>query len=99
MKIESAYALFSHAYLTSPLTLTLQQKRLREQRWILPTPPASAQHRLTSTLPVTLSGNDTAFDKEFDDAWETTSDWNEDDEDAIDEENELCFPGLSFRRE
>ena len=30
-------------------------------------------------------------DLEFEDAWETTSDWNEDDDDAIREEAELCF--------
>lgn len=28
---------------------------------------------------------------EFDAAWETTSDWNEDDDEAIQEENALCF--------
>jgi hypothetical protein len=34
---------------------------------------------------------ESALDIEFDNAWETTSDWNEDDEDAADEENLLCF--------
>jgi len=75
-----------------------RQKRLREQRWILPTPPAATQHRLATTLPATLSANEAALDKEFDDAWETTSDWNEDDDDAIDEENDLCFPGVTLGR-
>ncbi|EJT96943.1 hypothetical protein DACRYDRAFT_85365 [Dacryopinax primogenitus] len=75
-----------------------RQKRLREQRWILPIPPVAVQHRLASTLPATLSVNDAALDKEFDDIWETTSDWNEDDDDAINEENDLCFPGVLFRQ-
>lgn len=34
-----------------------------------------------------------AIDIEFENAWETTSDWNEDDVDAIYEEYTLCFPG------
>lgn len=33
-----------------------------------------------------------AIDIEFENAWETTSDWNEDDVDAIAEESRLCFP-------
>lgn len=32
------------------------------------------------------------IDVEFENAWETTSDWNEDDDEAAQEENELCFP-------
>jgi len=75
-----------------------RQKRLREQRWILPAPSASTQLRLTTTLPVALSANDVALDMEFQEAWETTSDWNEDDDEAIDEENDVCFPGVSFGR-
>lgn len=34
-----------------------------------------------------------AIDIEFENAWETTSDWNEDDIDATFEEYTLCFPG------
>jgi CTD kinase subunit gamma len=34
-----------------------------------------------------------AIDIEFENAWETTSDWNEDDIDAVYEEYNLCFPG------
>ncbi|PVF93554.1 hypothetical protein CPB86DRAFT_790007 [Serendipita vermifera] len=34
-----------------------------------------------------------AIDIEFENAWETTSDWNEDDIDAVFEEYSLCFPG------
>jgi CTD kinase subunit gamma len=32
-----------------------------------------------------------AIDIEFENEWETTSDWNEDDDDAATEEAELCF--------
>ena len=33
-------------------------------------------------------------DIEFENEWETASDWNEDDNDAADEENDLCFSRL-----
>jgi CTD kinase subunit gamma len=33
-----------------------------------------------------------ALDIEFENEWETTSDWNEDDDEAIGEEAELAFP-------
>jgi CTD kinase subunit gamma len=33
-----------------------------------------------------------ALDIEFENEWETTSDWNEDDEEAIGEEAQLAFP-------
>lgn len=36
-------------------------------------------------------GEELTIDIEFENEWETTSDWNEDDDDAIGEENELCF--------
>jgi CTD kinase subunit gamma len=36
---------------------------------------------------------ETIEDVEFENAWETTSDWNEDDEEDVKHENELCFPG------
>ena len=36
-------------------------------------------------------GGEATLDIEFDNEWETTSDWNEDDDEAIREENELCF--------
>ncbi|KAK2463025.1 hypothetical protein APHAL10511_004680 [Amanita phalloides] len=32
------------------------------------------------------------IDIEFENEWETTSDWNEDDDEAVQEESELCFP-------
>ena len=39
-----------------------------------------------------------AIDIEFENAWETTSDWNEDDIDAVYEEFMLCFPGTSPKK-
>lgn len=75
-----------------------RHKRLRERRWVLPAPPLSSQLRLNNVLPCSVGGADSAVDIEFENAWETTSDWNEDDDDAIDEENTLCFPGIDFGR-
>ncbi|KAI0319262.1 CTD kinase subunit gamma CTK3-domain-containing protein [Amylostereum chailletii] len=72
-----------------------RHKRLRERRWVQPIshapPPA-----LATFLPLTDDGdgeNELTLDIEFENEWETTSDWNEDDDDAVAEENELCFPG------
>jgi len=42
-----------------------------------------ARHSQGPVLPI---------DIEFENAWETTSDWNEDDVEAIAEEDALCFP-------
>ncbi|CAG7850739.1 SubName: Full=Uncharacterized protein {ECO:0000313/EMBL:CCA68504.1} [Serendipita indica DSM 11827] len=39
-----------------------------------------------------------AIDIEFENAWETTSDWNEDDIDAVYEEYMLCFPGTAPKK-
>ncbi|KAG8829881.1 hypothetical protein FRC17_005841 [Serendipita sp. 399] len=39
-----------------------------------------------------------AIDIEFENAWETSSDWNEDDIDAINEEYALCFPGTPSQK-
>lgn len=36
-------------------------------------------------------GEELTIDIEFENEWETTSDWNEDDEEAVLEENALCF--------
>ncbi|KZV69782.1 hypothetical protein PENSPDRAFT_608211 [Peniophora sp. CONT] len=69
-----------------------RHKRLRERRWVQPTNPAPALHagQLVSFLP--LTDGQLPIDIEFDNEWETTSDWNEDDDDAVAEENGLCFP-------
>ena len=42
-----------------------------------------ARHSQGPVLPI---------DIEFENAWETTSDWNEDDVEAVAEEDVLCFP-------
>lgn len=38
-----------------------------------------------------------SLDIEFDNEWETTSDWNEDDDEAVAEENLLCYPNVGTR--
>jgi len=75
-----------------------RHKRLRERRWVQPTShnPATFQPpQLASFYPLTEPGNgqeELALDIEFENEWETTSDWNEDDDEAIGEEAELAFP-------
>lgn len=78
-----------------------RHKRLRERRWVQP-----VSHAVTTHLPPPLaaflplagedhggdSAGDLPLDIEFENDWETTSDWNEDDDDAAMEENQLCFP-------
>ncbi|TFY83750.1 hypothetical protein EWM64_g256 [Hericium alpestre] len=72
-----------------------RHKRLRERRWVQPVSLApNAVPPLASFMPLDdANGEELTIDIEFDNEWETTSDWNEDDDDAIGEENELCFPG------
>jgi len=76
-----------------------RHKRLRERRWVQPVshnPHSHLQPQLASFLPLTDDGDgegELTIDIEFDNEWETTSDWNEDDDEAATEENELCFPG------
>ncbi|KAI0800451.1 CTD kinase subunit gamma CTK3-domain-containing protein [Fomes fomentarius] len=75
-----------------------RHKRLRERRWVQPVShnlPAAVPP-LASFLPLTDYGDgagELTMDIEFDNEWEATSDWNEDDEEAVAEENALCFPG------
>lgn len=75
-----------------------RHKRLRERRWVQPTShnPATFQPpQLATFYPLTEPGDgqeELALDIEFENEWETTSDWNEDDEEAIGEEAELAFP-------
>lgn len=52
---------------------------------------SSAVVNAPSSAQTQTSHPESALDIEFDNAWETTSDWNEDDEEAADEENFLCF--------
>lgn len=40
-----------------------------------------------------------ALDIEFENEWEATSDWNEDDVEAVMDERELCHPHLRRRGE
>ncbi|KAF8138931.1 CTD kinase subunit gamma CTK3-domain-containing protein [Boletus edulis] len=51
-------------------------------------------YALASFLPLSESENATlALDIEFENEWDATSDWNEDDEEAVMEERELCEGG------
>ncbi|KAL1747441.1 CTD kinase subunit gamma CTK3-domain-containing protein [Schizophyllum fasciatum] len=71
-----------------------RHKRLRERRWVQPV-SYDVLPTLAAFLPLTDEGDgerELPLDVEFENAWETTSDWNEDDEEAMREENALCFP-------
>ena len=76
-----------------------RHKRLRERRWVQPiahNPSIYHMPQLASFMPLTDDGDgeeELAIDIEFENEWETTSDWNEDDDDATREENVLCFSG------
>lgn len=77
-----------------------RHKRLRERRWVQAVSRsqwASAQPILHSFAPLPEKGEgdfetESSVDIEFENEWETVSDWNEDDDEACKEENELCFP-------
>ncbi|KAF8058589.1 CTD kinase subunit gamma CTK3-domain-containing protein [Lyophyllum atratum] len=75
-----------------------RHKRLRERRWVQPVthnPTSNQQPPLASFMPLTNPGDgaqELTIDIEFENEWEATSDWNEDDEEAANEEAELCFP-------
>ncbi|TCD65550.1 hypothetical protein EIP91_002514 [Steccherinum ochraceum] len=72
-----------------------RHKRLRERRWVQPVSHNSNSTQLASFLPLTDDGDgeeELTLDIEFENDWETTSDWNEDDDDAAYDENELCYP-------
>ncbi|KAL4063044.1 CTD kinase subunit gamma CTK3-domain-containing protein [Scleroderma yunnanense] len=88
-----------------------RHKRLRERRWVqtqaqsLPSSTASGHavaynpYGLASFLPLSDTENaEVALDIEFENEWEATSDWNEDDVEAIIEERELCYPHLRKNR-
>ncbi|KAF5354967.1 hypothetical protein D9756_005617 [Leucocoprinus leucothites] len=74
-----------------------RHKRLRERRWVQTISHDTTDYRALSLacfLPLTDStegGRDYPFDIEFENEWETRSDWNEDDDEAAAEESELCF--------
>jgi CTD kinase subunit gamma len=71
---------------------------LRERRWVQPASRNPAHHlapQLASFLPLTDDRDgdeELPIDIEFENEWETTSDWNEDDDEAAAEENNICFP-------
>ncbi|KAJ7163350.1 CTD kinase subunit gamma CTK3-domain-containing protein [Mycena filopes] len=72
-----------------------RHKRLRERRWVQPVSHrAPGQMNLLSFIPLAgETGDDVlAVDVEFENDWETTSTWNEDDDEAAADESELCFP-------
>jgi CTD kinase subunit gamma len=75
-----------------------RHKRLRERRWVQPTlhnPVSFQPPQLACFYPLTEPGGrqeELALDIEFENEWEATSDWNEDDEEAIKEEADLGFP-------
>lgn len=69
-----------------------RHKRLRERRWVQPTSLKAAlfvNPQLLSLLPD--GEEEPSVDIEFDNDWETTSDWNEDDEEAAGEEVTLML--------
>lgn len=71
-----------------------RHKRLRERRWVQPTsrnPALSQTAQLASFYPLE-AGEELPLDIEFENEWETTSDWNDDDQEAIEEEGHLAFP-------
>jgi len=76
-----------------------RHKRLRERRWVQPiahNPSIYLPPQFASFMPLTDDGDgeeELTVDIEFENEWETTSDWNEDDDDAVREENDLCFIG------
>ncbi|KIK82142.1 hypothetical protein PAXRUDRAFT_154439 [Paxillus rubicundulus Ve08.2h10] len=89
-----------------------RHKRLRERRWVQAqpqsaVPPSSSSaaaaasytpYALASFLPLSDTENtELALDIEFENEWEATSDWNEDDVEAVVEERELCYPHLRKR--
>lgn len=81
-----------------------RHKRLRERRWVQPishNPNPQILPQLATFMPNPDDHDDhmaeLTIDIEFDNEWETTSDWNEDDDEAAFEENTLCYPSLEGR--
>jgi CTD kinase subunit gamma len=77
-----------------------RHKRLRERRWVQPVsnyaplqvPPLATFLPNCGQVVETGVQGELPIDVEFENEWETTSDWNEDDDEAATEENHLCFP-------
>ena len=79
-----------------------RHKRLRERRWVQPishNPSTYLPPQLASFMPLTDEGDgdkELTIDIEFENEWETTSDWNEDDDDAAIEESMSATPAEYF---
>ena len=81
-----------------------RHKRLRERRWVqrisqnnnsaAPAPQLACFYSLTEAIG---DQEELAMDIEFENEWETTSDWNEDDDEAIGAEAQLAFPNDEAR--
>lgn len=69
-----------------------RHKRLREKRWVQTIPPTSFPIQNPAyALAVFAEGDRLPMDIEFENEWENTSDWNEDDDEIVREEMALCF--------
>ncbi|KAH7929564.1 hypothetical protein BV22DRAFT_1029421 [Leucogyrophana mollusca] len=68
-----------------------RHKRLRERRWVQPVSqlPTTGTTSLATFLPLT-DAEELTLDIEFENEWDATSDWNEDDVEAALEECELA---------
>ncbi|KAF7297783.1 CID domain-containing protein [Mycena kentingensis (nom. inval.)] len=70
-----------------------RHKRLRERRWVQPTSHRiPGQMNLLAFMPLLDTDEVLAIDVEFENDWETTSDWNEDDVEAVADESASAFP-------
>ncbi|KAF7365391.1 CID domain-containing protein [Mycena venus] len=79
----------------APKIISFLAFSFRERRWVQPiSHRAPGPMNMLSFLPLTGENDDEvlAVDVEFENDWETTSDWNEDDDEAAADESELCFP-------
>ncbi|KAG8890018.1 hypothetical protein FRB98_001453 [Tulasnella sp. 332] len=84
---------------TNPLSSSPSSNTQRTPTSVSPTSPSQARRESSTASisgggagPPIHHGAELALDIEFDQAWETTSDWNEDDDEVATEENMLCFP-------
>ncbi|KAF7966824.1 hypothetical protein HWV62_11542 [Athelia sp. TMB] len=103
--LDSSSSTHSHSLSRSDVFKRIEEdrerhKRLRERRWVQPIVhnPSYLPPQLASFMPLTDDGDgeeELTIDIEFENEWETTSDWNEDDDEAAREENDLCFAGTT----
>ena len=69
-------------------------QRISHNNLAAPTPQLACFYSLTEAIG---DQEELAMDIEFENEWETTSDWNEDDDEAIGEEAQLAFPDYDGR--